>query len=245
MVNIFSFFTGKKKSKRSTSWTDAPISTNTAHLVGTSSGTHAASTPAQQSVKRQTSRFLSLRNRSTSKMLDSPQDALHRQSSIGSLRRKASRRNTVSTILPKFGFEGDNDVEPSLGKELAVSGSTLGLENLVGLPKLRDSEVDVICAVELSVSEAKECWDLFGRALRDTGEPTSMVRELKLTTRVRNRWAYASSTPRPRSLDCPSATGPLSLASSTILSSLLSIDISIRSLSEPKTTLFRLITKRH
>jgi hypothetical protein len=57
-----------------------------------------------------------------------------------------------------------------LGKELGVSGSTLGLENLVGLPKLRDSEVDVIYAVELSVGEVIACWDLFGKALRDTGE---------------------------------------------------------------------------
>jgi hypothetical protein len=173
MVNIFSFFTGKKKSKRSTSWTDAPTSTNTAHLVATSSGINGASTPAQQSVKRQTSRFLSLRTRSSSKMIDSPEDALHRQSSIGSLRRKASRRSTITTTLPKFGFEAEGDDgngKQSFGKELGVSGSTLGLENLVGLPKLRDSEVDVIYAVELSVQEVRECWDLFGKALRDTGK---------------------------------------------------------------------------
>jgi len=102
-------------------------------------------------------------------MIDSPK-ALHRQSSIGSLRRKASRRSSITTVLPKFGFEGEVEDKESLGKELGVSGSTLGLENLVGLPQLRDSEVDVIYAVELSVSEVKECWDLFGKALRDTGE---------------------------------------------------------------------------
>lgn len=166
MVHIFSFFTGKKKSKRSASWTDAPTST-TAQLVGATSGT---STPAQQSVKRQTSRYLSLRTRSPSKMIDSPENVLHRQSSIGSLRRKASRRSTVTTVLPKFGFEGEGEGNQSLGKEMGVAGSTLGLENLVGLPKLRDSEVDVIYAVELSVDEVKACWELFGKALRDTGE---------------------------------------------------------------------------
>jgi hypothetical protein len=166
MVNIFSFFTGKKKSKRSASWTDAPTSSTTAQLVGPSTGT---STPAQESVKRQTSRYLSLRTRSSSKMIDSPK-SLHRQSSIGSLRRKASRRSSITAILPKFGFEGDGEGTESLGRELGVSGSTLGLENLVGLPKLRDSEVDVIYAVELSVGEVRACWELFGKALRDTGK---------------------------------------------------------------------------
>lgn len=168
MVNIFSFFTGKKKSKRSTTWTDPP--TSTAHLVGTSSGIYAGSTPAQQSVKRQTSRFLSLRTRSAFKMIDSPQDALHRQSSVGSLRRKSSRRSTFTATLPKFGFEGDGGDKENLTTEFGVSGSTLGLENLVGLPKLRESEVDVIHAVELSVDEVRECWQVFGKALRDAGK---------------------------------------------------------------------------
>ena len=166
MVNIFSFFTGKKKSKRSASWTDGPTASTTAQLVGTSLGPQ---TPAQQSVKRQTSRFLSLRSRSSTKMIDSPK-ALHRQSSIGSLRRKASRRSSIATVLPKFGFEGEGAAKETLGEELGVSGSSLGLENLVGLPKLRDSEVDVIYAVELSVDEVKACWDLIGKALRDTGK---------------------------------------------------------------------------
>jgi len=166
MVNIFSFFTGKKKSKRSGSWTDGPTASTTAQLVGTSNATQ---TPAQQSVKRQTSRFLSLRTRSSSKMIDSPK-ALHRQSSIGSLRRKASRRSSIATVLPKFGFEGESGGKESLGEELGVSGSSLGLANLVGLPKLRDSEVDLIYAVELSVDEVTACWDLFEKALRATGE---------------------------------------------------------------------------
>ena len=170
MVNIFSFFTGKKKSKRSGSWTDGPTASTTAQFVGTS---NAAQTPAQQSVKRQTSRFLSLRTRSSSKMIDSS-TALHRQNSIGSLRRKASRRSSIATVLPKFGFEGDGRGNETLGEELGVSGSSLGLENLVGLPKLRDSEVEVIYAVELSVGEVKACWDLFGKALRDTGELLDM-----------------------------------------------------------------------
>jgi hypothetical protein len=86
------------------------------------------------------------------------------------LRRKASRRSSITAILPKFGFEGDGEGTESLGRELGVSGSTLGLENLVGLPKLRDSEVDVIYAVELSVGEVRACWELFGKALRDTGK---------------------------------------------------------------------------
>lgn len=105
-------------------------------------------------------------------MIDSPQNALHRQSSIGSLRRKASRRSTITTTLPKFGFEDtseDGGIK-SFGTELGVSGSTLGLENLVGLPKLRDSEVDAIYAVVLSVEEVKVCWHVFGKALRDTGK---------------------------------------------------------------------------
>jgi len=102
-------------------------------------------------------------------MIDSPK-ALHRQSSIGSLRRKGSRRSSITTVLPKFGFEGEGDGPESLGTELGVSGSTLGLENLVGLPKLRDSEVDVIYAVVLSVGEVKACWEPFGKALKDTGK---------------------------------------------------------------------------
>jgi hypothetical protein len=173
MVNIFSFFTGKKKKSKRSSWTATPTQAGTAHLASTSSSTYAASTLAQQSVKRQTSRFLSLRTRSSSKMIESSEDALRRQSSIGSMRRKASRRS-VSTALPKFGFENDNGgpAEESLGGQLGVSGATLGLENLVGPPKLRESEVAVIYAVELSVDEVKACWDTFGNALRDTGKLT-------------------------------------------------------------------------
>lgn len=172
MVNIFSFFTGKKKKSKRSSWTGAPTQASTAHLASTSSSTYAASTPAQQSVKRQTSRFLSLRTRSSSRMIESPEDALRRQSSIGSLRRRASR--SVSTALPKFGFEDDHggQEEESLGGQLGVSGATLGLENLVGPPKLKLSEVAVIYAVELSLDEVKACWETFGKALRDTGKLT-------------------------------------------------------------------------
>ena len=105
-------------------------------------------------------------------MIESPEDALRRQSSIGSLRRKASR--SVSKALPKFGFEDGHGgkEEESLGGQLGVSGATLGLENLVGPPKLRESEVAVIYAVELSVDEVKACWETFGKALRDTGKLT-------------------------------------------------------------------------
>lgn len=48
----------------------------------------------------------------------------------------------------------------------------MGLENLVGPPKLKLSEVAVIYAVELSVDEVKACWETFGKALRDTGKLT-------------------------------------------------------------------------
>jgi hypothetical protein len=104
-------------------------------------------------------------------MIESSEDALRRQSSIGSLRHKASQRS-VSTVLPKFGFEDDNGgvAGESLGRELGVSGATLGLENLVGLPKFTESEVAVIYAVELSVDEVKACWETFGKALGDTGK---------------------------------------------------------------------------
>jgi hypothetical protein len=175
MVNIFSFFTGKKKSKRA-SWSNAPTQTSAA-LVGASSATSSASTPAQQTVRRQKSRFLSLRTRSSSKMIESPQDALQRQSSIGSLRRKASRRSTLSTTLPKFGFENDEGriVDDDSGEQMGGSGSTLGLEHLAGPPKLKDAEVAVIYAVQLSIDEVKECWSLFGKALRDTGEISPAV----------------------------------------------------------------------
>jgi hypothetical protein len=107
-------------------------------------------------------------------MIESPQDALHRQSSTGSMRRKASRKDSVSTVLPKFGFEEegrrDGGGGESLAGQLGISGSSLGLASLSGPPKLGRAEISVVDAVELSVDELRACWDLFGKALRDTGK---------------------------------------------------------------------------
>jgi hypothetical protein len=190
---------------------------------------------------------LSLRTRSSSRMIDSPQNALHRQSSIGSLRRKASRRSTVTTTLPKFGFEesSEDGVVESFGKELGVSGSTLGLENLVGLPKLRGSEVDVIYAVAFSVEEVKECWDIFGKALRDTGKlGRADHRDPKLNTRMRYRRPHASTTYRSGPFDGTSAARSLSPSSPAISRLLIPVHIRLRSITDPKAPLFRLITER-
>jgi hypothetical protein len=103
------------------------------------------------------------------------------------MRRKAARKDSVSTVLPKFGFEEEGksgEGGESLAGQLGISGSTLGLESLSGPPKLGEEEVAVVDAVELSVDEVKSCWDLFGKALRDTGELGALGGVSRLTIRL-------------------------------------------------------------
>lgn len=177
-------------------------------------------------------------------MIESPEDALRRQSSIGSLRRKASR--SVSTALPKFGFEDDQGgkEEESLGGQLGVSGATLGLENLVGPPKLRLSEVAVIYAVELSVDEVKACWETFGKALKDTGVLIGSSLFAADRSRLRYSRPYVTSTPRLGLIDRPAATRSLLAPPSTISGTFLPLHHFLCSFPIPTTSVLGPFTKR-
>lgn len=163
MVNIFSFFTRKKQSKRA-SWAGAP-SSGQPDLAASAVNFENVS-PA---VKLQTSRFLSLRTRSSARRLESPKDnPPGPRRSSESLRRRARRPSSVGP-LPRlevsFGPVGEVDDDV-----VVIPGPSLGLDDYGQTPQLTPKEIEVIRKVKLSVDEVRACWQLFGKHLKQTGE---------------------------------------------------------------------------
>lgn len=188
MVNIFSFFTGRNKSKR-TSWAGGVTA-----QPDVSHSSAVSSSNAQQSVRRQTTKFLSLRTRSSARLRDTPKDLDGPRRSAESVRRKSSRKTKSIGALPHL----ELDFGPHIGADLESEGvgQSLGLERFGQPPKLNDEELEVIRAVRLNVEESKSCWDVFGKRLKETGECWSInSADTRLTLRLRHARIDATAAP--------------------------------------------------